>query len=224
MLRFQPQSLILPRLFEVNIVTVTFRLMNLSPGWMSMRQWTVTLDVKCTFTIIGQWQSWPGGSVVSSLTPLYVRFTCSHSVCMCLTHINWKLWTSYRCAFFFLLLWVDGWMVKNHTPETYTQYFSRSSRSSQQTTPCAKVFFFSERWACFVVRLVPAWSYCETKTGYLVGIPRLLFSHPRHLYQLETSLDIYHPAGCVCVCRLHEGYSDMIWWLFEPAAPRQFYS
>ena len=36
--------------------------------------------------------------------------------------------------------------------------------STRQTTPRAGVsFFLAERWACFVVRLVPAWSYCETK-------------------------------------------------------------
>lgn len=46
----------------------------------------------------------------------------------------------------------------------------------------------SERWACFVVRWVPACSYYETKTGYLAGIPRLLFSPPRHLYQQGTRL------------------------------------
>lgn len=79
-----------------------------------------------------------------------------------------------------------------------------------------RTLFLSERWACFVVRLVPAWSYCETKTGYLVGIPRLLFSHPRHLYQLGTSLNSYHTAGCVCVCLCAEVCADcmksMVMW------------
>lgn len=63
------------------------------------------------------------------------------------------------------------------------------------------------------------------KTGYQAGIPRLLFSRPRHLHQLGTGLDSCLTAGCVymcrSLCRLHEEYGDVIRWLLEPAAPHQ---
>lgn len=46
----------------------------------------------------------------------------------------------------------------------------------------------------------PPGATVRPKTGYQAGIPRLLFSHPRHLYHLGTSLDPCLTAECVYTC------------------------